>query len=135
MGLAVFVLLAALAAVAIAYPLLRPRGAAHSQPRLSDAEVEVAVQRLRRAGKRGRAAAPTAIMPCPACNTPYQPGDRFCVRCGQTLSQPEMDGTPVSGSVCPSCGAALREDDRFCARCGHRQLSPGGSDSLEEVQS
>ncbi len=134
MSLVVFVVLAALSAVAIAYPLLTPRGAAQPRARLSDAEVDVAVQRLRRSGKRSQAPALAAAALCPACSSPYQSGDRFCVRCGQTLPLPEAAPTPAQSPVCPACGAALRGDDVFCARCGHRLGAPGEGKSLEEVQ-
>jgi len=134
MSLVVLILLAALAAIAIAYPLLTPRAPALPEARISDAQVEAAVKRLRQARMRGEPTGPASGRVCPACSAPYQPGDRFCVRCGQTLPQEEAAPTPAQGSVCPSCGAALREDDLFCARCGHRLPTPTGGGSLEEVE-
>ncbi|RPI58574.1 MAG: zinc ribbon domain-containing protein [Chloroflexi bacterium] len=134
MSLVVFFVLAALAAIAVAYPLLTPRVPAEPEARISDAQVEGAVQRLRRARKRGEPVSPGADRVCPACSAPYQPGDRFCVRCGQTLPEQGAAPTPAQAAVCPSCGAALREDDLFCARCGHRLPTPTGGGGLEEVQ-
>jgi len=129
MSLVVFVLLAALTAMAIAYPLLKPGAAAQPEARVSDAQIDRAVQRLRQARKRGAGPA------CPACGAPYQPGDGFCVRCGQVLPRQEAAPAPAPERVCPSCGASLRPDDVFCARCGHRLSAPGGDGGLEEVQS
>lgn len=129
MSLVVFVLMAALTAMAIAYPLLKPGVAAQPEARVSDAQIDRAVQRLR--GARKRSAGPA----CPTCGAPYQPGDRFCVRCGQALPRQEAAPTPAPERVCPSCGAALRPDDLFCARCGHHLSAPGGDGGLEEVQS
>jgi len=129
MSLIVFILLAALTAVAIAYPLLKPGTVAPSEAGVSDAQIDRAVQRLRQARKRRAGPA------CPACGAPYQPGDAFCVRCGQALPRQEAAPTPAPERVCPSCGAALRPDDRFCARCGHRLSAPAGESGLEEVQS
>lgn len=134
MSLVIFVLLAILAAVVIAYPLLRPGLPAQPEVSMSDAQIERAVQRLRQAGKRGEAAELVPGALCPACGTPYQPDDRFCVRCGQTLPRQEAVYTPAHGALCPSCGAGLRADDVFCARCGHRLRAPGEAGGLEEVQ-
>jgi predicted amidophosphoribosyltransferase len=137
MSLVVFSLLAVLAAVAIGYPLFRSRPAAQPDPGISDAQIDGAVRRLREARKR--AAAPRPKESCPVCNAPYQPGDRFCMRCGQTLAPQEAAPSPARETVCPSCGAALREDDLFCARCGQRLVAPSdpgaGGERPEEVQS
>jgi predicted nucleic acid-binding Zn ribbon protein len=111
-GVAIFFLLALLAAVAIIYPLLP--GRAPTAPAITDGEIEAAVRKLRRARAGGGRA-------CPACGEAYQPGDCFCVRCGRAL--PVGDGAkaqlPPAGLVCLSCGAALQEGDRFCAKCGY----------------
>ena len=135
MSLVIFALLAVLAAIAIAYPLLAPRVPAQPETHIGDAQVDTAVYRLRQARKRGEVAGRGADRACPACGAPYQPGDRFCVRCGQTLPQQEAAPAPAQGAVCPSCGAALREEDLFCARCGYRLPTPTGGGSVKEVQS
>ncbi len=108
MSLVVFLLLAVLSAVVVAYPLLPGRTPQMDAPSLTDADIEQAVRRLRRARHvdRGRLA-------CPACGHACRPGDRFCVSCGSALTP----ATPV-GTVCPACGADVRAGDRFCARCG-----------------
>jgi type II secretory pathway pseudopilin PulG len=134
-SLAVFILLAALAAVAIAYPLLTLRVPAQREAPTSDVQVEVAVQQLREARKQGGLAVPPSANGCPACSAPYQPGDRFCVRCGQVLPQQETPPAPAQAAICPSCGAALRGDDPFCARCGHRLPASSEGGNAEEVQS
>jgi predicted amidophosphoribosyltransferase len=109
MGVVIFFVMAVIVAGVIAYPLLPRRTPAGPAPTMTDADIERAVQSLRRARSREGPI-------CPACSTPYQPGDRFCVHCGATLS----DASETAGELaCPSCGAALRKDDRFCAKCGH----------------
>jgi len=134
MSLVVFFILAALAAVAIAYPLLPAHRPAQPEAHIGDVEVEAAVQRLREARKRGDLAVSPADGVCPACSAPYQAGDRFCVRCGQTLPQQETAPPPAQKQVCPSCGAALREDDLFCARCGRGVQASNGVESRKGVQ-
>lgn len=114
MGVAIFFLLALLAAGAIVYPLLPGRTPAPPAPAVTDDEIERAVRKLRRARAGGGRA-------CPACGEAYQPGDHFCVRCGGALpaGDPGKSPLPLAGPVCPSCGAALQEGDRFCAKCGY----------------
>ena len=114
MGVAIFILLALLAAGAIVYPLLPGRAPVSTAAAITDGEIEAAVRRLRRARAGGGHV-------CPACGEAYQPGDRFCVRCGGALpAASPVKATPApAGPVCPSCGAALQEGDRFCAKCGH----------------
>ncbi len=116
MGIAIFFVLAAIVAAAIVYPLLPGRTTSLPAPELTDGDIERAVRNLRRARSRDE-------LSCPACGQTFQPGDRFCVRCGGTLSQPEAD--PVSAErsqpnlTCPSCGATIRDGDEFCAQCGY----------------
>ena len=111
--MAIFILLALLAAVAIVNPLLPGREPAPLAPAVTDGEIEAAVRKLHRVRAGGGRA-------CPACGEAYQPGDRFCVRCGGALLPGDQVGSPLpsAGLVCPSCGAALQEGDRFCAKCG-----------------
>jgi predicted amidophosphoribosyltransferase len=116
MGVAIFFVLAVIVAAAIVYPLLPGRSTSLPKPTLTDGEIERAVRNLRRA--RGRDG-----LFCSICGQAFQPGDRFCVRCGGTLPQPQTD--PVGArskqpsAACPSCGATIREGDEFCAKCGH----------------
>ncbi len=49
---------------------------------------------------------------CPACQTPNQPLNRFCTRCGFSLLQ------GVAGKTCRGCGARNPAGTRFCTRCG-----------------
>jgi predicted amidophosphoribosyltransferase len=114
MGILVFFLMAAVAAVAIAYPLLPGARTSQTVPAVTDGDIEEAVRRLRRGrkpqGQRG--------LSCPSCGRAYQAGDRFCVGCGSAL--PAVD---AAAATCPSCGATLREGDQFCAKCGHNLLA------------
>jgi serine/threonine protein kinase len=48
---------------------------------------------------------------CPACDTPSQPDDQFCIACGHQL----VSAVPR----CPACDAYVRSSDRFCILCGH----------------
>ena len=122
MGIAIFFVLAAIVAVAIVYPLLPGRTTSFPAPKATEQEIERAVRDLRRARSGGGSF-------CPTCGQTFQPGDRFCVRCGGTLSQPQAD--PASAEslrhslVCPSCGATIREGDQFCAKCGHGIVAEG----------
>ncbi len=109
MSVAVFFLLALIAAGVIVYPLLPGRTPAQPVPAVSDRDIDRAVRRLRRTRSRDGLA-------CPSCGQGYQAGDRFCVRCGSTLPQ---SGVGSGGPVCPSCGATQREGDLFCAKCGY----------------
>ena len=110
MALAAFFVLLLVVVAAIGYPLLPGRVPARPVPVMTDADIERAVQKLRRASRE-------AGLNCPACGKGYQAGDRFCVRCGETLPLPEVKPAAVA---CPSCGAALRGDEVFCSKCGHR---------------
>lgn len=112
MGLAVVLVLTVIVAGVLIYPLLPGRAPAHSEPDLTDGEIERAVRDLRRARSRSG-------LFCPACGLGYKAGDRFCVRCGGEL--PQAVGASA-GPVCPSCGAQVQESDRFCAKCGHSMV-------------
>jgi uncharacterized OB-fold protein len=116
MGIAIFFVLAAIVAAAIIFPLLPGRTTSLPAPKATEAEIERAVRDLRRAQSGGG-------LSCPTCGQTFQPGDRFCVRCGGTLSQPQADPVDAEGTqqslACPSCGATIREGDQFCAKCGH----------------
>lgn len=115
MGIVLFFVLAAAVAALLVYPLLPGKGpAAESQVAggrtWNDGQIEGAVRRIRAARREGGLA-------CPDCGYGYQPGDRFCVRCGADLPRQVAS---ADGRVCPSCGAVVRLDELFCSRCGHR---------------
>jgi class 3 adenylate cyclase/tetratricopeptide (TPR) repeat protein len=44
---------------------------------------------------------------CSNCGTQYQPGDRYCRRCGSSLA-----------STCSTCGRPFEAGDIFCGNCG-----------------
>lgn len=50
---------------------------------------------------RDGAASNETVLVCPACGTPYTPGDRFCAECGRFLPQPDagLDEPPGAGAV------------------------------------
>jgi uncharacterized OB-fold protein len=111
MSIFVFFVLAVIAAGIIAYPLLPGRAPVQPASVLTDGEIQQAVRALRRS-RRGSG------LVCPSCGRIAQTGDLFCVRCGTSLPQSEVQPEP-DGLVCSSCGAGLHEDDQFCAKCGH----------------
>jgi uncharacterized OB-fold protein len=116
-GIAVFIVVALVIAVILAYPLLPGQMAIKAVPAIEDVDIEQAVRQLRTARTRGGRF-------CPSCGQGYQAGDRFCVRCGGTLP----GALPVAnGSVCPSCGAATNAGDVFCAKCGHSLVTEEGA--------
>jgi len=116
MSILVFLVLAAASAAAIAYPLLPGRTPAQPAPALTTQEIEQAVRDLRRA-RRASAGGRVSGLECPSCDTAYQPGDLFCVRCGAGLPQAEAQHQDAS-QICSRCGATLHEGDQFCAKCG-----------------
>jgi predicted amidophosphoribosyltransferase len=116
MSIVVFLLLAALSAGIIVYPMLPGRAPAQPAPALTAAEIEQAVRDVRRARARTSAGSPGDLL-CPSCGAAYQAGDLFCVRCGSSLPEVEVPAEPV-GPVCPSCGNPLHAGDQFCAKCG-----------------
>jgi predicted amidophosphoribosyltransferase len=109
----IFFLMALIAVVAIAYPLLPGAATARIAPVVTDGDIEEAVRTLRRT--RTKAVSGPS---CPSCGRAYQAGDRFCVGCGAALPAVAADAT-----TCPSCGATLREGDQFCSKCGHNLLA------------
>ena len=119
MSIFVFFVLAFIAAGIIAYPLLPGRAPAQPATVLTDGEVEQAVRALRRSRSGGG-------LVCSSCGRVAQTGDLFCVRCGTSLPQSEVQPEP-NGLVCASCGAGLHEGDQFCAKCGH----PVGAEEAE----
>lgn len=110
MSIAIFFLLALVAAGVVVYPLLPGRTVGQAAPVVVDGDIEQAVRKLRRArSQRGKV--------CPSCGGAYREGDRFCVRCGGAFPDP---AAALTEPACPSCGAAVRLTDQFCAKCGHR---------------
>jgi predicted amidophosphoribosyltransferase len=109
MTLAIFFLVAAIAAVIIAYPLLPGRTPAQPAPTLTDGDIDRAVRNLRRARSQDGHF-------CQTCGSAYREGDLFCVGCGSALP---VAKAVSDGLVCPSCGISMQKGDKFCAKCGH----------------
>jgi uncharacterized OB-fold protein len=107
MGIAVFIVLAVVAAIAIVYPLLPGAASNLPVPVVTDSDIDQAVRHLRRPRSKSG-------LSCPSCGQTYQAGDRFCVGCGATLAE-----VAPAAPACPACGAVLHEGDRFCLKCGH----------------
>jgi len=57
---------------------------------------------------------------CSVCGAPLEPGDGFCMVCGQSVgaSPPTPQSGAGLGSTCARCGAALVPGDGFCMNCG-----------------
>jgi DNA-directed RNA polymerase subunit RPC12/RpoP len=109
MGVAIFLVLAVIAAGIVIYPLLPGRTSAKPAPSVTDGDIERAVRRFRQTNGH-------AGLHCPTCGQAYEAGDLFCVSCGGTLPQAQA---AADGPACPACGATIRKGDRFCAKCGH----------------
>ncbi len=108
MAIVIFFVLALAVVAAIAYPLLPGRMPTGIAPP-SDDEIAQAVAELRRQRKQGG-------LRCPTCGASYQPGDRFCVRCGGELPAAPEEAAAL---LCPRCGTPYHEGDRFCVQCGY----------------
>jgi hypothetical protein len=76
-----------------------------------DGEIEQQVAAILTERREARAGSKRVL--CPNCGKPFQAGDRFCARCGE--SHP---------NTCLRCGERHRLGDRFCTRCG--TALPGG---------
>jgi serine/threonine protein kinase/Flp pilus assembly protein TadD len=62
------------------------------------------------------------INKCPVCHAEARPGDKFCLNCGNSLSQ-IISLAPLTPK-CPYCGAETRWGDNFCLNCSKRLPSP-----------
>ncbi len=49
---------------------------------------------------------------CPHCQTPSEPGQRYCSVCGSFLLHPEQGDT-----FCPQCGIRVSAKQEFCHEC------------------
>jgi ribosomal protein L40E len=59
-------------------------------------------------------ASPTANkVVCTNCQALNDVGDRYCMRCGYTLTSQEPRKT-----LCPNCGAETKPNAAFCTKCG-----------------
>ncbi len=79
-----------------------------------DDEIEKAVAAVRRGDGKAKAAHPSSASKpagavCPQCSQPITPGDRFCAKCGASLT-----------NICTTCGQPFQPGDKFCAKCGAR---------------
>lgn len=58
-------------------------------------------------GVKLQSAAASAL--CPSCQSPIEPGKRFCGECGANLA---------AKPKCPQCGPEAEPGKKFCAECG-----------------
>jgi hypothetical protein len=56
---------------------------------------------------------------CSACGKEAMPSDKFCTKCGTTITPTRHDTTRQSPRAgCANCNAPLSANDAFCSRCG-----------------
>jgi hypothetical protein len=56
---------------------------------------------------------------CSSCGKEALPSDKFCTRCGTTITPTRRDGTASAARPgCVKCAAPLGVNDGFCSRCG-----------------
>ena len=56
---------------------------------------------------------------CAGCGKEALPSDKFCTRCGTTITPTRRDAlAPGARAGCVTCAAPLGANDAFCARCG-----------------
>lgn len=75
----------------------------------ADDELERRIQALRKARRQPAKAATGAGGACPRCGARYDPGDRFCAKCGASLTE---------ARACANCGTPYDPGDKFCVKCG-----------------
>ena len=63
-------------------------------------------------GQAQTAYAPAPVI-CSNCQTPNEPGDKFCMQCGTSL-----EPKPEEKVHCSNCGAEMRPGAAFCTKCG-----------------
>jgi hypothetical protein len=56
---------------------------------------------------------------CAECGKDALPSDKFCTRCGTTITPTRHEAAPPTTRVtCVNCAAPMGVNDAFCARCG-----------------
>ncbi|HKV57536.1 MAG TPA: zinc ribbon domain-containing protein [Ktedonobacteraceae bacterium] len=63
-------------------------------------------------GQTQTAYAPAPVI-CPNCQTPNEPGDKYCMQCGNSLESKQEEKVH-----CSNCGADMRPGAAFCTKCG-----------------
>jgi ribosomal protein L40E len=63
-------------------------------------------------GHTRTAYAPSPVI-CTKCQTPNEPGDKYCMQCGNALEPQQQEK-----AHCSNCGALLRPGAAFCTKCG-----------------
>lgn len=60
---------------------------------------------------------PTSVYVCSSCGTEYEPGMKFCMKCGSKLPEiKEEESVPL----CSNCGAEYEPGMKFCMKCGNK---------------
>jgi DNA-binding CsgD family transcriptional regulator len=54
---------------------------------------------------------------CAWCQEALRPGDRFCTKCGRTMTG-SLQQSPVVTRKCGHCNADIPAGDQFCRKCG-----------------
>jgi DNA-directed RNA polymerase subunit RPC12/RpoP len=59
---------------------------------------------------------------CPSCGAECPAGERFCVKCGATVTKTQrQEPLPTQqANKCPGCGQVITDNPNFCTRCGRK---------------
>ncbi len=76
-------------------------------------------------------------MRCPNCQSELTGGEKFCIKCGTAIDDPESmivkPALSVPPSFCIKCGAKMQPTARFCTKCGNpvdKSHKPAGASSV-----
>ncbi len=80
---------------------------------------------------------PVNVKKCPDCGTLNKENAKFCVGCGKSFEEKEVEIKPEDikekeTKICPSCKSEIPKDAKFCVVCGETQPSLEEDKKIEE---
>ena len=63
---------------------------------------------------------PTSVYVCSSCGTEYEPGMKFCMKCGSKIPELKEEEQQNNVYVCGSCGTEYEPGMKFCMKCGSK---------------